>query len=224
MLFSLFVSLFLTATYVFAQRTIQVIVGANGTLTYTPAEITAEPGDNVIFIFTSKNHTVSQSTFAEPCTQFVNTSVADPSLRAVTSGFRPVPVNATVFPTWTIHITEKKPLWFFCAQTGHCSKGMVAAINANKSLPNTFAAFKQKALATITNNTSSSLSASAISTRTSQRSTSTSMTAATTQSNEPSSSHSGAATNVRDLNVNARLVMSGVVGIVGVGIGMGSLI
>lgn len=59
-----------------------------------------------------------------------------------------VPANATDFPTWSIQVTQTTPFWFYCQQKGHCGQGMVGAINANESSPNTYAAFQAKAQAT----------------------------------------------------------------------------
>lgn len=119
-----------------------VVVGRNGTLTFSPANFTASIGDTVTFEFHAKNHTVTQSTFPAPCTPFVNAS----SGTVVNSGFVPVAANATTFPTYSIKINSTSPLWFFCAQVGHCGKGMVGAINA-PTTGNTYQAFLAKALA-----------------------------------------------------------------------------
>ena len=48
------------------------------------------------------------------------------------SGFVPVTKEATEFPAWTIEVTAKTPIWYFCAQGPHCKNGMVGAINAPK--------------------------------------------------------------------------------------------
>jgi len=136
-----------------AQTTHQITVGGNGTVTYDPANITAAIGDVVNFVFMSKNHTVTQSLFADPCSQFMNTSIADPTKQNLTSGFMFVPANATTFPTFAIQITQLAPFWFFCEQTGHCGKGMVGSINANESSANTYDAFKAKAIATASGTT-----------------------------------------------------------------------
>lgn len=46
----------------------QVTVGGTTLgLSYSPSSITAAIGDMVHFIFLSKNHTITQSTFAAPC-------------------------------------------------------------------------------------------------------------------------------------------------------------
>lgn len=48
-----------------------VTVGQNG-LTYTPSAIAAAIGDNVQFNFYALNHSVTQSTFENPCAALVN--------------------------------------------------------------------------------------------------------------------------------------------------------
>ncbi|KAG7440890.1 Cupredoxin [Guyanagaster necrorhizus] len=129
---------------------ITVKVGENDGLTYDPTNVTAAAGDIIQFEFVAKNHTVTQSTFADPCQKMTTPT------EGVDSGF--VPVNGTTFPVWSFTVNNASaPLWFYCAQTGHCAKGMVFAINptANKS----FAAFQviiAAALATASNSTSSS--------------------------------------------------------------------
>ncbi|KAF8194223.1 hypothetical protein BJ912DRAFT_959825 [Pholiota molesta] len=105
-----------------------VVVGQNNQLTFEPNTLTGvQAGDFVSFKFVSKNHTVTQSTFAAPC------AVKD---GGVNSGYIPVAANATAFPEWTIQIDNAtSPLWFFCEQGAHCKAGMVFAINptADKS-------------------------------------------------------------------------------------------
>jgi len=123
-----------------------VTVGANGTLAYSPSNITAAVGDTINFMFMAKNHTATQSTFAAPCVpaQFSGQNGAD-------SGFLFVPPNSssTAPATWSITITNAStPLWFHCAQTNpvsHCQKGMVFSINANAQ--KSFAAFQAAAMA-----------------------------------------------------------------------------
>jgi len=136
-----------SAALVAAQQNITVAVGANNTLTYNATNIVASIGDTVTFVFLSKNHTVSQSTFADPCTQFVNTTDPAAAAAPLTSGFKFVDPNGTTFPIWSVKITQAAPIWFFCAQAPHCSKGMVVSVNA-PTTGNTFDAFQTKALAT----------------------------------------------------------------------------
>jgi len=120
----------------------------NGTaqLVYTPPVTNAAPGDSVAFLFMAKNHTVTQSAFATPCT---------PLEGGFFSGFNPVSPNETHnFPGFVVPVTDTKPIWFYCSQTGHCPQGMVGAINPPTS-GNTFTKFKQEAL-TLANSTSTS--------------------------------------------------------------------
>jgi len=128
MFFSL-ATVLVAAVSVAAQTTQTVMVGQNGTLTYNPSNITAAAGDIITFVFTSKNHTATQSTFAAPCTQLTNASVT-PNIVGISSGFVPVPANSSEFPTWSFSVTDTTPLWFFCLQANHCQQGMVFSINA----------------------------------------------------------------------------------------------
>lgn len=120
---------------VFAQTTHNVVVGGSG-LTFTPNQVTAAVGDVVTFEFHPKNHTLTQSTFANPCTAMAG---------GVNSGYMPVAADATTFPVYSFRINEVTPLWFYCAQGTHCQSGMVMAINVNTSSPNTFEAYLAKA-------------------------------------------------------------------------------
>ncbi|KAI0797555.1 Cupredoxin [Abortiporus biennis] len=135
----------------FAQTNHVVQVGPNGTLTYSPSELTVASGDTVSFQFLSKNHTVTQSTFASPCSNMTN---AD-GTPGVDSGFQFVANGTTTFQQWTITINNASaPMWFYCRQAtpvSHCQKGMVFALNptAQKS----FAAFQAAAMATTAANT-----------------------------------------------------------------------
>jgi len=113
-----------------------VSVGANGNLEYDPPYVTAQVGDIVNFVFHQKNHTVTQSNFATPCS---------PN-GGLNSGFMPVAADATTFPNWQVTVQDTKPMWFYCAQTGHCPAGMVFAINPGAAgSANSFAAFQNLA-------------------------------------------------------------------------------
>lgn len=129
MRFSLAVAALSAAVSVWAQTDHQVMVGQGG-LTFTPNQITVANGDSVTFSFMAKNHSVTQSTFANPCVRQTTPALG------VDSGFQPIPaagLNGAAPPQWKITITNASaPLWFFCAQTvpaNHCQTGMVFAIN-----------------------------------------------------------------------------------------------
>lgn len=102
-----------------------VTVGLGG-LKFNPEVITAAQGDTISFEFHPKNHTVTQSTFANPCQ--IQTTPA----QGVDSGYQFVDATATTFAQWKITIDNATgPLWFFCAQGSHCAQGMVFAVNPN---------------------------------------------------------------------------------------------
>ncbi|KAF5356308.1 hypothetical protein D9756_003880 [Leucocoprinus leucothites] len=118
-------------------------VGANGKLEFSPENIAAQPGDQVVFHFVSKNHTVTQSSFPDPC---------GPKDGGFDSGFMPVAANQTDnFPTHTITVQDSQPIWVYCRQKqplSHCGAGMVFAVNCGlDGAPNSFTNFKQAALA-----------------------------------------------------------------------------
>ncbi|KAL0577878.1 hypothetical protein V5O48_004114 [Marasmius crinis-equi] len=109
-----------------SSNRITVEVGKGGGLTFDPSSITAKAGDIITFIFESKNHSVTQSTFADPCT---------PKQNGADSGFRPLSdgVIGTGTPRWEFSVENTDPLWFHCGQVvpvSHCQlMGMVFAIN-----------------------------------------------------------------------------------------------
>ncbi|KAG8894879.1 hypothetical protein FRB99_000939 [Tulasnella sp. 403] len=116
----------------------KIVVGGSAGLVYTPNNIQAAVGDVIQFEFQVKNHTVTQSTFKDPCT---------PSAPGFDSGYMPVAASDTTFPTWSFTVNDTKPIWGYCKQGNHCQSGMVFAINANESSANNFAAFQAAAKA-----------------------------------------------------------------------------
>jgi len=96
-------------------------------LTYTPNNIQAAVGDMVQFQFGPVNHTVTQSSFDEPCVPLSESS----NQTGIFSGFQPVSADATTIPTYTIQINNTTPVWIYCSQAMHCQKGMVMVINEN---------------------------------------------------------------------------------------------
>ncbi|KAL0575068.1 hypothetical protein V5O48_006913 [Marasmius crinis-equi] len=132
-----------------------VTVGADSKLAFNPEFVNGQPGDTVTFTFYPKNHTVTQSTFDQPC------SIASGGFD---TGFKPVPVNQTTdFPQEVFTIHDTTPAWFYCAQKAlpagpaHCPSGMVFAVNPPpEGNEKSFSAFK--ALAMKSNATSSTTS------------------------------------------------------------------
>ncbi|KAF7375814.1 hypothetical protein MSAN_00471300 [Mycena sanguinolenta] len=116
---------------------IVVQVGPGGQLTFSPSNITANVGDTVSFQFQSKNHSVTQSSFASPCT---------PLAGGVDSGFQFVAADATELPVFSITISNAStPLFFFSKQADECQQGMVFSINQNPDSAKSFAAFQAAA-------------------------------------------------------------------------------
>jgi plastocyanin len=139
-----FIGLALVSTV--SAKVIDIQVGGEGgALTFTPEAIFADAGDEVVYHFNPKNHTVTQSSFAGPCT---------PKDGGFSSGFRPVGPDVAVAdrPTYSVHVNDTEPIWVFCGQASntpnsHCGAGMVHAINCGPDgAPNSFTNFKKAAL------------------------------------------------------------------------------
>ncbi|MCJ1232716.1 hypothetical protein MMC14_000669 [Varicellaria rhodocarpa] len=111
----------------------------NGSLVYSPNNIEAAVGSMVQFQFYPKNHSVTQSTFANPCVPINNIMS---SVTGFFSGFMPTSdVSGSDSPIFTLMINDTNPIWFYCSQAKHCQAGMVGAINAPKNSNKTVEAF-----------------------------------------------------------------------------------
>ncbi|KKA26938.1 hypothetical protein TD95_001064 [Thielaviopsis punctulata] len=114
-----------TASSVSAGATHTVTVGGPQGLSYFPESIQAAVGDVVQFEFLSQNHTVTQSTFDNPC---------HPLAGGMNSGFMPNPNNTVnPSPAMAMQVMTSDPLWMYCAQGNHCGHGMVFSINPTAS-------------------------------------------------------------------------------------------
>jgi len=121
-----------------AGSVILVDVGANGQLAFSPPNVIAKPRDTVRFTFKSKNHTVTQSSFNDPCRKLQFTSTTGQI--GFDSGFNPVAAGATAFPSFDVIVNDTAPIWVYCRQTipaVHCGTGMVFAINSDESAGST---------------------------------------------------------------------------------------
>jgi hypothetical protein len=147
MLFAAALSALALASGVAAQNlTIQVgaeQTSAGGIFQFIPPQIPkAANGSVITFEFTGApgNHSITQSSFADPCT---------PLAGGFDSGWVLIPeAGLGSTPTFNLTITDdSKPIWFYCKQlfpAPHCIAGMVGAINA-PATGNTFAAFQKSA-------------------------------------------------------------------------------
>jgi plastocyanin len=77
-----------------------VATGMAPALLYTPESITAAVGDMVMFVFMQKNHTATQSTFAEPCKKMEG---------GMDSGFMVNP-EGKAGVTWNMTVPSTDPL------------------------------------------------------------------------------------------------------------------
>ncbi|KAF8911950.1 Cupredoxin, partial [Gymnopilus junonius] len=120
---------------------INIDVAAGGSFVFNPSNITAAVGTLVTFYFPggSTPHSVTQSSFDNPCTYLASTSNSS-------GGFDSGLVGTG--STFTINVTDTNPIWFHCKSVSptHCPGfGMVGSINAPSS-GDTFAAFQAKAM------------------------------------------------------------------------------
>ncbi|MCJ1394101.1 hypothetical protein MMC18_006979 [Xylographa bjoerkii] len=106
-------------------QVIQVSTANNtGALIFTPNSVTAAVGSLVQFQFHPMNHSVVQSTFANPCIPINNIM---PSVKGIFSGFQAT--TGVTTPIFTILINDTQPIWYYCSQGMHCQLGMVGVIN-----------------------------------------------------------------------------------------------
>lgn len=120
-----------------------VFVGAsqNGTigLRFDPQQITAAKGDIVSFEFRGGNHTVTQSSFANPCAWQFNTVT---NQKGFNSGFLPFVNTSGQVSVYSLEVNDPStPIWFFCGRVPHCKSGMYGAINAPTTGNKTFENF-----------------------------------------------------------------------------------
>jgi len=102
------------------RATISVTVGGEAGLVFDPEWVDASAGDVVTFDLLSASHSVTQSTFDQPCVFMEG---------GADSGILPNPQSVPGQEVFEFTVTDSEPQWFFCAQVGHCLQGMVFAIN-----------------------------------------------------------------------------------------------
>ncbi|TFK26406.1 hypothetical protein FA15DRAFT_293332 [Coprinopsis marcescibilis] len=101
---------------------VNIDVATDGQLTFSPSSVTAPVGKLVTFFFPPGSvHSVTQSTFAAPCTYL---AAASGNPGGFDSGLQ------TAGMKYTINITSTDPIYFYCKSADHCSQGMVGVINS----------------------------------------------------------------------------------------------
>jgi plastocyanin len=104
------------------------VASSNNTLRFFPEKVTAPVGSMVQFQFRGGNHTVTQSTFDNPCMPI---SSVNASVLGIYSGYQPVAASMAMgqIPVFTIMVNDTRPLWLYCSQGRHCQNGMTMVIN-----------------------------------------------------------------------------------------------
>ncbi|GFZ49219.1 hypothetical protein JCM24511_06969 [Saitozyma sp. JCM 24511] len=126
--------------------TVTVHVAPGGQLAFSPNDVQANPGDTVMFTWDTAGHSVTQTTFDNPC--------------GGGGGFN-AGIMTTSGATFNVMINDTSPIFVQCIVDGHCAAGMVMTINANDSSSQSFAAFQAKAEGKAAPSASASGSASA---------------------------------------------------------------
>jgi plastocyanin len=123
------------------NHTVFVGAGQDGQagLKFDPQQIVAAKGDIVSFEFRGGNHTVTQSSFANPCAWQFNTAT---NKNGFNSGFIPFDAASRQVGVYSLEVSDPNvPIWFFCGRPPHCKSGMYGAINPPTTGNKTFAAF-----------------------------------------------------------------------------------
>lgn len=101
----------------------RVIVGGEKGLVFDPPTVEALPRDTIVFEFRQKNHTVTQSSFEDPCRRLEG---------GFDSDFQFVATDATGdFPTFNYTVLDTAPVFAYCRQrlpASHCGQKMVLSV------------------------------------------------------------------------------------------------
>ena len=129
-----------------AIPTVTVGLGNGKTLRFDPAYLPyVAPGSKIHFDFRAVNHTLTESSFANPCTKLVSDSI-------IYTGFTNFnPMDIPGLKSFDLEVTGSESRYFYCKQgvktpKSHCGKGMVFGLNVDEA---TFKQFENNALATL---------------------------------------------------------------------------
>ncbi|KFA46220.1 hypothetical protein S40293_07172 [Stachybotrys chartarum IBT 40293] len=129
------------------------VVAGLGGLRFDPDNVVAAVGDVVEWHFLPRNHSVVQSSYADPC-------IPLPDSAGFSSGFSFATAEGQSDQVFQIVVEDARPMWYYCSQTvgAHCQNGMVGVINQNfDSQDFTLAKYRQAAAETDTSVTPPSL-------------------------------------------------------------------
>jgi len=106
------------------KQTYHVDVGTfEGKFQFVPNYVDAKIDDVILFNFLGKSHSLTQSSFATPCTY---NGGFDTGLKQLN------PKNQSGLFVVPLVVTTEEPQWFYCQQPGppnHCGEGMVFSLN-----------------------------------------------------------------------------------------------
>ncbi|KAJ6003002.1 hypothetical protein N7451_005549, partial [Penicillium sp. IBT 35674x] len=98
---------------------------------YVPHNITANPGDILVFEFYPTNHSVAKADYLAPCVPAGSGEFWSGEFNTFTEEDGDLVGPA---PTWSITVNDTEPTFFYCTAPGSClDNGMVGVINANSS-------------------------------------------------------------------------------------------
>ncbi|KIE03974.1 extracellular serine-rich protein, partial [Metarhizium majus ARSEF 297] len=119
-----------TKTTTLTGVTHSVVAGLGG-LRFDPENVVAEIGDIVEWHFLPQNHSLAQSSFAEPCKPLADGTGFFPGFEFATS-------QGQARNVFRLQVKDKKTIWYYCPQQkgNHCQQGMAGVINQNFDNPN----------------------------------------------------------------------------------------
>ncbi|KAH7014987.1 plastocyanin-like domain-containing protein [Ilyonectria destructans] len=119
-------------TYDYPDGTVELtgvthsVVAGLGGLRFDPDNVVAQIGDIVEWHFLKVNHSIAESSFAEPCKPLDDGT-------GFFSGFNFFIQDGQAPNVFQIVVVDKFPIWYYCPQTtgNHCQNGMAGVINQN---------------------------------------------------------------------------------------------
>jgi plastocyanin len=109
-----------------AAATFTVRVG-DGSNTFVPDVVQANPGDIIEFDFYPQNHSVARAEYLKPCIPYEDTGVGKVGFF---SGFHPVDAILNSPPKWRVRVNDSNPVFYYCTAPGSCiNYQMVGVIN-----------------------------------------------------------------------------------------------
>lgn len=104
---------------------------------FKPPTLQVGQGSRVHFDFLAVNHTLTESTFEQPCQK-------KPGALIDTDFNNPNPNNTPNLHPFDYTFASGEPRYFYCKQDGHCAQGEVFAVNVDEAR---FNEFRKRAMA-----------------------------------------------------------------------------